>query len=226
MFSIITLPDAPKASPSAITSTVVCIQAITTNNFTKINGAMKKLGYIHIHTSPQKGKEWEGIYSKVKIEGKGYVPFTRTAPAQARGVIWIKIIVGETPIVVATSRLESSGEGSALRKLQLDELAKIFSNEKVFIFAGDTNLPEWQKVETSFLDAWREQGTAKNEATLGADRPDRILYKGLGCEEFGVVPLVDADDEIVRYGVRANFSTTLANYFILSPGSEIFSTIL
>jgi hypothetical protein len=66
-------------------------------------------------------------------------------------------------------------------------------------------LPEWQRVETSFLDAWREQGTAKNEATLGADRPDRILYKGLGCEEFGVVPLVDGEGEIIRYGVRANF---------------------
>jgi exonuclease III len=120
MFSIITLPDAPKASPENLTSTVVCIQGITTNNFTKINGAMKKLGYTHIHTSPQKGKEWEGIYSKVKIESKGYVPFTRTSPVQTRGVIWIKIIVNEMSIVIATSRLESMGEGSALRKLQLD----------------------------------------------------------------------------------------------------------
>lgn len=158
---------------------VLCVQNLTN---TTVLQHLKNEGFNDTYVSPRKEGGWEAILSKLPISKKGYSSFSRTK--ENRGILWVKI--GD--VYVVTSTLESGGEGNIIRKSQIDELVKTFSDKCVF--AGDTNIPSWLKFDISDMfmdwsDAWMERGTSYNEYTNGDSRSYRFWFTSkIECLSF------------------------------------------
>jgi hypothetical protein len=175
---------------------VVCIIGMT--NKSDLWKPLKSSNFIHVHTSPKEGRDsWNAIYSKVPIKKKGYIHYTKTK--QNRGLIWCSVEVPTKDdireVYIITSEFEKDGEGSVCRKYQAEQIFRIDESKTVenakskngYIFAGDTNLPDWQSIDLfdGWLDSWVELGTSQNQSTSDTgDRTLRIWYRDITSISF------------------------------------------
>jgi hypothetical protein len=183
--------SSPEEMPSLVDVDIVCLQGLDSKIFTPITQTIKHLGFTEVHSGPKSatGDTWAAMYSKIKYATKGYTGYPRSI--LSRGMTWAKVVLPDCgEIHIVTSELDSGGEGNTYRKLQSSDIVKTFTLGPV-IFAGSTNIPEWQKlniqdVDSSdqWSDAWMEKGVSTNEYTDGEDRLDRIWYTGMECVSY------------------------------------------
>jgi len=171
---------------------VIALQGVSYQTFTPVCRAFKSNGYDYFKPDqvPDR-KDTELLFSKLPILKKMYRRFVQST--QNRGILAYQVQVGASPpatVWVCTSQLEAGGSGNGPRKLQLQEIPKIFAKEHTVAFIGDTNFPAWQTMvlPVDWRDAWREKGSVDTEKTSQDDRKDRVLYTSdLRCTHFDLV---------------------------------------
>jgi len=206
---------------------VVCFQECPLDSLKreKLTRSFKARGYTGVRFSECRDVIF--IRSDAVPIKKEYINFTNTD--QRRGVIVytyhiVSKVKVDTPagelgddihIKICTGQLESGGTGGGIRRSQIRDLNAMLQSEiknTLIIFAGDTNICSWQTelnslTPASWLDAWREKGTADNEYTLLFDRMDRVWWysdnNAFRCTSYELFfPFMGA----IRKGIIVEFS--------------------
>lgn len=153
-------------------------------------------------------------HNVVKTE---FLPFYHTG--EGLGITASLLDVDGEDVWIATCRMEQEAERAFNKPKQLAYLTKAFQEPRV-IFAGDTNIPAYQKnckLDEGWYDAWIECGKASNELTYDytintftpppfRDRPDRVLYRGVECDSFSLVGTGHLAPTSSHLGIVCNFS--------------------
>jgi hypothetical protein len=183
---------------------VVAVQGCTSLNYEVLIREMKKIGLVCFRFADNFSKpEGELLFTRLETGEKKYISYRKTRQQRALSIYEIKTDVGG--ICVCTSKMETGDGSIPFKKAQLEELFSIFHNVN-FIFAGDISTQEWQNVilPSGIFDAWREQGTARDEKTHGRDRPDRFLFgKEIECVSFRALEMENTTRRAILGEFRA-----------------------
>lgn len=200
------------------TPEVIFIQEGSRDIYSKLFLVMKNMGYRWVFFPEIQNRACgEIIFTKLSILDKKYMRFQHTD--QERGLSVYTVEASNQKIVIATTQLET---GTPLLRKQLLQISSIFSSYKEpVILAGDFQITSFcvdlDKPE-GWTDAWEEAGKSSEEFTVDKDkntlaevqdRPDRVWYRGLDCDDCRLVGLPAPRKEIYHpskhFGVQATF---------------------
>lgn len=174
---------------------VLALQDIDQSTYTDLIRALKNAGYDH-HRFPD---IHEDIFHKPRAKACDKVRFKSTD--QARGWTMYNLEFGTEQVLFITGILEEGARGLVNRKKQIKEIGSFFGTHKYVVFMGDTCITSFQKgidKPNGWYDAWEELGNHENEFTYDGgrnsfvnvnvrDRRERIWYKGVYSNEFGML---------------------------------------